>query len=78
MKDLIAAKLGDRYLTFKGVILDKLRYGLLWYEVIHSVHTQDFPKNSHFLHPDTYTPSCAYQGVRNVSFSENFAYILNE
>ena len=22
--------------------------------------------------------SCAYQGVRNVSFSENFAYVLNE
>ena len=21
---------------------------------------------------------CAYQGVRNVSFSENFAYVLNE
>ena len=22
--------------------------------------------------------ACAYQGVRNVSFSENFAYVLNE
>ena len=22
--------------------------------------------------------ACAYQGVRNVSFSENFAYLLNE
>ena len=22
--------------------------------------------------------TCAYQGVRNVSFSENFAYVLNE
>ena len=21
--------------------------------------------------------ACAYQGVRNVSFSENFAYVLN-
>ena len=27
-----------------------------------------------FLNPRT----CAYQGVRNVSFSENFAYVLNE
>ena len=24
------------------------------------------------------TRTCAYQGVRNVSFSENFAYVLNE
>ena len=24
------------------------------------------------------TPTCLYQGVRNVSFSENFAYALNE
>ena len=24
------------------------------------------------------TCTCAYQGVRNVSFSENFAYVLNE
>ena len=23
------------------------------------------------------TPTCAYQGVRNVSFSKNFAYVLN-
>ena len=23
------------------------------------------------------TRTCAYQGVRNVSFSENFAYVLN-
>ena len=26
MKDLIAAKLGDRYITFKKVIRDKLYY----------------------------------------------------
>ena len=24
------------------------------------------------------SPSCAYQGIRNVSFPENFSYILNE
>ena len=24
------------------------------------------------------TRTCAYQGVRNVSFSENFAFVLNE
>ena len=22
--------------------------------------------------------ACAYQGVRNITFSENFAYVLNE
>ena len=27
---------------------------------------------------DFYKDTCAYQGVRNVSFSENFAYVLNE
>ena len=43
---------------------------------IHLVSTQNFPKNSHFL-PLWYARTCAYQGVRNVSFSENFAYILN-
>ena len=31
-----------------------------------------------FLPPDTYTRAQAYQGVKNVSFSKNFAYILNE
>ena len=25
-----------------------------------------------------YTRACAYQGARNVSFSENFTYLLNE
>ena len=28
--------------------------------------------------PPKRTRTCAYQGVRNVSFSENFAYVLNE
>ena len=30
-----------------------------------------FSEKSKFL-------ACSYQGVRNVSFSENFAYVLNE
>ena len=29
-------------------------------------------------YPLTSTHTCAYQGIRNVSFSENFAYVLNE
>ena len=44
--------------------------------IIHLVHSQNFPKNSNFLPPDTYT--LVYQGVRNVSFSKIFAYVLNE
>ena len=35
--------------------------------IIHLVRTQNFSKNL-----------CAYQGVRNVSSSGNFAYVLNE
>ena len=42
--------------------------------IIHLVRTQDFPENFYFLPPDMH----AYQEVRNVSFSENFAYLLNE
>ena len=42
--------------------------------MIHLVSTQYFPKNQHFLPPDMHT----YQGVRNVKFSEDFAYVLNE
>ena len=36
----------------------------------------NFPKNEHFLSPDTHTCMCAYQGVRgvrNLCFSENLA-----
>ena len=31
-----------------------------------------------FLTPFICTRTCAFQGVRNVSFSETFAYLLNE
>ena len=33
-----------------------------------------FPKNKHLLPPDTH--GCAYQGVRNVRFSENLAFFV--
>ena len=36
-----------------------------------------FSKNKNFLPPDRHT-TCAYQGLRNVSFSENFQNKLNE
>ena len=43
------------------------------YGIIHLVRTENFPKNQHFLPPDTHTYVRAYQGVRNVGFSENLA-----
>ena len=36
-----------------------------------------FPEKLTFLTPLIRTRACAYQGVRNVSFSENLAYVLN-
>ena len=35
-------------------------------------------RKSNISHPLIRTRTCAYQGVRNDSFSENFAYLLNE
>ena len=45
--------------------------------IIHLVRTQKLLKNnpSYLL---LHTRTCAYQGVRNFSFWENFAYVLNE
>ena len=37
-----------------------------------------FSEQLTFLTPLIRTRTCAYQGVRNVNFSENFAYVLNE
>ena len=48
-----------------------------WYGIVHLVHTQNFPKNYYFLPPDTRT-YVRVPGVRNVSFSENFANVVNE
>ena len=53
----------NHYVFLKWLLLIK------WYRIIHTVGTQDFPKNLR---------TCAYHGVRNVSFSEKFAYVLNE
>ena len=43
---------------------------------MHKVYTQNCQKNRHFLSPDTHTYACPSGGIRNVSFSENFAYVL--
>ena len=53
----------------KPVFCDRFDEG-----ISHLVHAQNFPKNEYFLPTDMYT----YQGVRNINFSENFAYVLNE
>ena len=34
-------------------------------------------RKTNIWNPPIRTRSCSYQGVRNVSFSENFAYVLN-
>ena len=49
---------------------------LLVLEIIHLVCTQNFPKN--YILPLICTRACAYHGVKNVSFPENFVYVLNE
>ena len=45
--------------------------------IIHLVRSQNFLKNLHFV-PLIGRRTSAYQGVRNVSFPENFANVLNE
>ena len=44
--------------------------------IIHLVRTQNFQKKPLSLTPDT-GRYVAYQGVRNVSFSENVVYVPN-
>ena len=35
-------------------------------------------RESNISYPMIGTRTCAYQGVRNISFPENFAYVLNQ
>ena len=52
------------------------RLFLLW---DHSFSTyKNFFRKTNISYPLMRRRTCAYQGVRNVSFSENFAYALNE
>ena len=48
-----------------------------YYGIIHLVRTQIFQKTN-ISDPLIRTLTCAYQGVRNISFSENVAYVLDE
>ena len=65
-----------------GKYLFKISIALVPLGVIHLVRTQNFPKNQHFLHlirtRYVFVSGGWGGGVRNVSFSENFAYVLNE
>ena len=40
-------------------------------------YVRKFFRKTNISNPLIRTRTCAYQGVRNVSFSENFAYVLN-
>ena len=50
------------------------------YKMAGSFFTGIFWNSDQKFSRNIFTPSstCTYQGVRNVSFSENFAYVLNE
>ena len=45
-------------------------------EIIHLVRTQIFQK-TYIFYFLIRTRTCVYQGVRNVSFLKNFAYVVN-
>ena len=45
--------------------------------IIHWASSQNFLKNS-YSYPLIRTRTCTYQSVRNISFSENFANVLDE
>ena len=47
------------------------------YGIIQLERTQNLPKSQYFLPLDTHTCVCL-SGVRNISFSENLAHVLNE
>ena len=65
------------FLLLRRVVLWNALFPCNWtlrLEIIHLVRLQNFPKNYTLIRIRT----CAYQGVRNISFSENFANVLNE
>ena len=59
-------------------IIHFLQCLLIWVWNINETWVYPFSTYAKFSEKLTFlTPWCAYQGVRNVSFSENFAYVLN-
>ena len=43
--------------------------------IVHLAGMQNFPKK--ITNPLVHTRTCTYQGIRNVSFPKNFAYVVN-
>ena len=50
---------------------------VMWHGIIHLVCTQNFPKTNVF-YPLMREQRRGYQWIRNICFSENFVYALNE
>ena len=63
--------------TYKGQFLSPRTVHSVTLGIIHLVRKQKFPKTN-ISNPLIHIRTCAYQGVRIVSFSENFAHVLNE
>ena len=60
---------------FHGIIHTQIIFLVMFFHgIIHLVRTQNFSITSS---PLIGTRTWAYQGVRNVSFLENFGYVLN-
>ena len=69
----------------KNLLVETTTFGSAYWSIIFPKVIRDHPfgtyakisKKLTFLTPLIRTRTCAYQGVKNVSFSENFAYIAN-
>ena len=46
--------------------------------IVHLVRSQNHVRETNTSNPLTRLRTCAYEGVRNVGFSENFSNVLNE
>ena len=69
------------FLMFKGIRVDGSLILIIWISLMGSFisYIRQFSEKLIFLPPDTHTDmSVSYLGVKNVSFSENFAYVRNE
>ena len=66
----------QKYLNIPEIFQLRL---IVWYICLVYYNMESFIQNITKLSEKSFTTStCAYQGVRNVSFSENFAYVLNK
>ena len=57
--------------VFRNPLSGWFRYGIIYY-------VRKIFRKTNISYPLIRTRTCTYQGVRNVSFSENFAYVVNE